>query len=790
MIDKMEALKSKNRTGLYTGLILLIIFGTALAIRVFPLQETVFGSGWVNFQGVDSWYHIRLIENLLQHFPQRITFDPYTFYPYGQEVFFAPFFDWMIAFTAWVAGLGSPDQYTIKTVAAYFPPVLGALVTLPAFFIGKTLFDNRVGIISALIIGILPGHFLTVSRLGFVDHHVAEILFSTITIMFLLLAIKAAKEYSISFECIKNKKWKLLRRPLIYALLSGVALGVYLLIWVGGVLIVFLFFCWAIVMFIIHHLKNENSDYLSILGTPIFLIALLMILPFSKQLAYGDINLLALIICIVSLPALSIISKIMANISEKRSYYPLAILGLGIICLGGLYLIDSSIVISMLQKFQVFTPGNNALTISEVQPLFFDQGQFTLSRIWSLFTSASILAPIAFIWMLITTIKNKFSAEMVFLIIWCIIMFAATMGQVRFAAYLAINFALLSGYLLMKILNWVPGIMKWFEMKAPKEERDKRNKSKKNKTQPKRRYPAFYRLVYIALALALIFFLGVFPNIPPTKAIASADTGINRDLYDALVWMRDNTPDPFENSDYYNSTYLRASEEGGYKYPESAYGVMNWWPYGHWITEIAHRPPISNPHQYGAGNAARFFTAPDEDSANTIMDRLDARYVMIDFDIAVPFNSNLIQRRFPSVATWAEKPLSQFCELYYQKKDGILQPIILYYPAYYQCLSARLYNFGANEVTPENSTIVISYNIDSGQKIIQSAQTFRTYEEGISFLDKQTASNYEMVGISPFASPVHIEKLEHYREVYSSEATLTIDEKSSIPLIRIFQYLP
>ncbi|GAI14766.1 unnamed protein product, partial [marine sediment metagenome] len=41
-----------------------------------------------------------------------------------------------------------------------------------------------------------------------------------------------------------------------------------------------------------------------------------------------------------------------------------------------------------------------------------------------------------------------------------------------------------------------------------------------------------------------------------------------------------------------------------YEYPESSYSVMSWWDYGHWITRIAHRIPISNPFQQGASLSA------------------------------------------------------------------------------------------------------------------------------------------------------------------------------------------
>ena len=222
------------------AIILLMIFGVALSLRICLPYEGIFVGDWVRFGLNDPWYHMRVVENLVQHFPHRITFDPFTFFPYGQHAPFAPFFDLLLGFVIWVIGLGSPSQHTIEVVGAYFPAILGALVIIPVYFIGKELFNRNVGLLSAGLIAILPGEFLFRSMLGFTDHHVAEVLFSAIAALFLILAIKSAREKEISFAHIWSRDWRNLRKPLIYALLTGITLGVYLLCWVGALLFVFI----------------------------------------------------------------------------------------------------------------------------------------------------------------------------------------------------------------------------------------------------------------------------------------------------------------------------------------------------------------------------------------------------------------------------------------------------------------------------------------------------------------------------------------------------------------------
>jgi len=112
-------------------------FGIALCFRIYLPYDQVFSGDLVKFTSIDAYYHMRLVDNLLQHFPHSISFDPYTFYPNGAMVGWPPLFDWFLAGIIWVIGLGSPTEHTINVVSVYFPAVLGALTVIPVYFIGK-----------------------------------------------------------------------------------------------------------------------------------------------------------------------------------------------------------------------------------------------------------------------------------------------------------------------------------------------------------------------------------------------------------------------------------------------------------------------------------------------------------------------------------------------------------------------------------------------------------------------------------------------------------------------------
>ncbi|MCH7595242.1 MAG: hypothetical protein IID35_01675, partial [Planctomycetes bacterium] len=169
---------------------LLLLVGAALFLRTWFVYAKCFPGDFVNFQGTDPWYHVRAIENLIHNFPHRIALDPYALQPGGQHVAVAPLFDLMVAGVALVLGAGSPSTQLTHTVCAWFPAVLGALITLPAYLLGRSLGGPRTGLLTAAIIAVMPGAMLKASLLGYTDHHVAECMFSLLTVGFLIRALQ------------------------------------------------------------------------------------------------------------------------------------------------------------------------------------------------------------------------------------------------------------------------------------------------------------------------------------------------------------------------------------------------------------------------------------------------------------------------------------------------------------------------------------------------------------------------------------------------------------------------
>ncbi len=507
--------KLKVSPTLLIGLLIAAFFGISLVFRVTLPYNQIFSGEGIKFSSIDAYFHMRLVDNYVSNFPHLTSFDPYFIYPGIIRLAGNYFFDWLISIVILIIGLGSPTQHVIDVVGVYFPPILAALTVIPVYFIGKTLFNRWVGVLAAGLIAVFPGEYLGRSILGFTDHHVAETLFSTTAILFLILAIKEAGRRELTLSHIVQRDWKTILRPIIYCLLSGVFMGIYLITWQGGLLFIFIISLYMIIQFIIDHLRNKPVEHLGISGGIIFLITLIIFLAVS-EFGYITVSLIfALIIPLV----LMVVSRVMIYKQMKPPYYPLALVGIGIIAVVIFYFIKPDMLRSMLAAFSIFNPaGSSAATTLEMQPFLSPQGSFSTLVAWGNYTTSFFLAPwwiifgfgaaalcgliyrhsfggsydkallIAFSVAVVTAIlaaliviyssqgpkvvaipglafialviviwafirQRRDDNYILLFLIWTLIMLVATLVQRRFAYYLVVNFALLSAYLSWQVIR-------------------------------------------------------------------------------------------------------------------------------------------------------------------------------------------------------------------------------------------------------------------------------------------------------------------------------------------------
>jgi len=601
-------MKIKNKW--YYLIFLSVAVVISLYIRIILPWHSFSNIGCLN--GNDPYYNFHLTEITLHNFPHRPFFDVFTGYPSGTVVPFAFLFDFSVSTILWVIGLGSPYQtlgeQCILTIFAIYPAILGTLVVVPVYLIGKEIWNENAGIISALVIAVLPGQFLSRSVLGFTDHHVAEVLFSTILMLCFIKSLKIAKESKITFK----SSWSELKMPLKYSLLTGVALGLFFLVWSGGPLFLFILFIYLVIQFIITYLKGESVDYLSISFFPSLLVCLIMILPlfFTPFVGFVKIQIISIVLVAFACTFLQLLSTIL-NASNKDTYlYPIVILTTAILSYIILSIIAPDFLHMVLVRLNVFFPKGGQLTIAEVSSM-------RLDHIFSWFSTTFFVAIVGFA-LLLWNIINSHRDEEILTFVWCFLILLFCFGQNRFAYYYAVNVALLCGLVSWKLIEYI----------GFSEEKDKpRVKGSYKKNKKKIEKKPIHKNYSVIFACVVIFVVVILPPLSISVQVGQQTGGIPHEWYDAMIWLKDNTPET--GLDYY-----KIYDQEGFVYPESAYSIMSWWDYGHWITTIAHRIPFANPFQQGAHEAAEYLISVDEDEANKILDNVSAKYVIIDYPMA------------------------------------------------------------------------------------------------------------------------------------------------------------
>jgi dolichyl-diphosphooligosaccharide--protein glycosyltransferase len=621
----------KNFISIY-GIILLFIFSLSLYIRAVLPHDAVFRGDIIAFAADDAVYHMRLAENLVVNYPFRIWFEVFTIYPIGRYITFGgPLWTYLIATTSLIIGFGSPDLELTRTVGAYFPAVIGALIVFPAYIIGKEVFDRRVGLLSAFLVAVMPGQILSRSILGFTDHHAGEVFFSTLFLMFFIMAVKSVKNNNISFNDFTSKNWNILKKPIIISILAGISFGLYMLQWSSGVFFGGIIAIFLVLQFIIDHLKGRSVESLCIVSVVTFLSAFPLVLIFfdpRNGFSTGGYSYLHLLITAGSAIFFLILGLISLKMKEKnieKIYYPLTIAGIYVIGLVIAKLFVSGVFSSFRTFFTIFQAHEGGgLTIAEASPPTHGQifgaaaypNNFGNYPGFLEITSTYYLALLAMVIIGALLIFRKWEPEKALLLIWCIVIFILTTGQNRWFYYYSVNVAILSGFIGIAFID-ITGLKD-----LPVRFRNQVSTPQGLSDFISSNLPRHLLTIFIITIVIIMVFL-------PNFNVASRSTAggpISSDYYqwhESLNWMRFNTPDPGLDFD---TIYERPPEGETFDYPDTAYGVMSWWDYGHVITYFAHRIPNANPFQSGIGGgennlpgASTFFTAESEEEASQVL---------------------------------------------------------------------------------------------------------------------------------------------------------------------------
>jgi dolichyl-diphosphooligosaccharide--protein glycosyltransferase len=181
---------------------------------------------------------------------------------------------------------------------------------------------------------------------------------------------------------------------------------------------------------------------------------------------------------------------------------------------------------------------------------------------------------------------------------------------------------------------------------------------------------------------------------------------------------------------------------------------------------------------------AKFLSAPDETTGRRYASAMAGRYAVIDGATAVG--------KFHAVLTYAGKNQNQYFEQFLVRNKNEVTQVLLYYPAYYRTMTARLYNFDGREV-PATRAVAVGYaeRTDGtvAYKEITSSQLFTSYEDAAAWVAVQKSGKFVIASDNPFLSPVAQPALTAFKLVHGSPLSISIGDKTT-PSVKVFQYLP
>lgn len=771
----------------YLGLFAIMLFSVYLR-AILPWKAVFTGNNTVMFSSEsDAWYNMMLAKSTALNL-HRTFYDPLTNFPYGTPIHFGPFDSWGITIVSYIVSLGRPAMHTVDVVGAFWPVLMGTLLVLPAYFIGKEIAGRGCGIITALLTVILPGQLIARTTLGFTDHHASEILLSTLTMLFFILALSTGK--GLSFNSIQKKDVEAFKYPLLYTILAGISMGLYLDSWPLGVMFEGILLLALTIQSVVDHIRGRDTEYLGIIAGIALFVALLMILPFANSADGFNLNRYSLfqpsilLLGVIFAFVMIALSKLLNQMGLNKYYYPGSIAGA--IILGFLVLKLAApqfmgTFISTLFTYLLPRAGG-ASTVAELSPILSNNGiNANFPGIFGL--SPFYLALLGLILLIANYVKKEKPVDLL-VAVWSLFILIITIDSNRSAYYYAVNVAILCAYL----CSWVLDQIKFGSLE---------NAILRKADRPIQFLKEDLKLTHLLAVFAIIMLL-IFPSLSNSVLEASYASGPTSDWYTSCIWLMNNTPNP--GMDIY-TIYHRPPNGQQYPYPDTAYGIMSWWDYGHMMETIGHRMPNANPFQEGIGNATAgipgsspYFLAENESEAEKVLTNLDTnrsiyqttRYVMPDIEMAIS--------KFYAMTAWSDIHYSRYEGGAYQQQGDKLVPIQLYLQPYFNTMVARLELFDGTE-TPIGDAVAIAYRpiqLQDGSTvpvITDQPKISNNYTELEEFVNASRAKgDFAMIASRDQLTPaVPLEALKHYRLVHESENDVMA---RGLKWVKTFEHVP
>lgn len=793
-------------------LILLFFMALAFVLRIIPAIVTQ-DMAFFPIYDTDTWYNLRQIEVMVHSFPQYNWFDPMTAYPAGKIIDWGPAYPFISA--VFCILIGAKTQSAIIAASGFVSPLMAVLMIPAIYCLGTVVSDRKTGIVAAGLIPVTSFLYFTFSSYGMVDHHIAEVLFSTLFFLTYLAALVHAREHSP----LKNN----MRASAYICVLSTLA-GIFyffgLLASVTIILTLLVIASFTFLQAVMDFSNGRDMDYLCILNFVLLGTATILLLLFGirhEGLSFTRYS-LGLVVIQGAIMAETIFLYILSKgFYKKRILYILTLAGL---IIGGLFI---SQVVPSLKEI-----------LNQATDLFFSSSAFSFgvqetlpwsfSGAFSAINVAVILVAGGFLVLGYRLFKNPDRA-LVFFMIWSVFMLILTVRFQRFLYYFTVNIVLLSAICITEPFRWnhervlhrIPRIASPLPGTG-QEGVSGKNAAASEKTKKRKKTDTVARsgseitdilkfVCLIAVCALCVTHIALSLSQDYQYAAGAKDRTIPEDWIQSLEWLRTKTPDP-------GIDYFAPYEKPEYTTPPDSYGILAIWDAGHWITFFSHRLPVANPFQDNLGGAdgtASFFLTDNETKADGILQKFRGRFIITDSSMAVDHFTNLVP--------WVEgstdiSPYIKWFLIPDQKNPLHLKKVHLFDKGYFRTMVVRLHNFDGSLTKPVSAeyvqytirkpTALESADASGFSRVISSMETVNLtgfnmttapiIEEGEELLPSTYAALYTDRPEKPLTT---IPALTHYRLVHESgqNASVTSFPESEpfilpgIKIVKVFEYV-
>ena len=805
----------KNRSFIIIFLVL-IFMGIALVLRAIPALF-VHDPGYLYIFDTDSWYTLRQIEVMVRDFPQYNWFDPLTAYPTGKIIDWGPLFPTIAATISLITG--ATTRSDIIFTSGWIAPLMAMIMVPVMFLVGKTVWNWKAGLVAAGLISVVSIQYFSLSTYGWVDHHIAEVLFSTLFFLAYIFSLLQVKDNQID-----GKNWKTLITPVFLSAITGIIFFLALLSSTTVILSLIIVAVYILVQYILDYFSNKNSTYLFVVNIIVLLIPIILLFLFgfrqeslaltqySSGIVYAHFALIAETIVLF---ILSVIFK------GKKIGYLVSVVAL---LAGSLLLIQIFPLLRMaIDQMLGFIFGFSVYSVAVVETL-----PWTFSGAWENFNISLILMIGGLLILGYSIIRNR-TNQSVFLLVWSVVMLLLTIRFQRFQYYFTVNVVVLSAICIVEPLRWrEEKIIRHFVLlssrifkspallsntgeggsvsRAPEKKKEKKKETKHHISHPVNFPGSLKDIIVVTIVILTIGLIGYSLSQDIRYVFSTQQHEISPDWIESLSWLETHTPQT-------GIAYFKSYEARGFSYPSESYGIMAVWDAGHWITFFANRIPITNPFQDnlgGGSGAAAYFLSQNESQADDILNSLGGKYVITNSDMAVDTFTNLVPWVSGSVDI---SPYIKWFLMPDSTSPKMLNKIHLYDESYFNTIVVRLHNFDGSMQSPKTEKYVqyvirqvpvsgeVSGDVKGYARVITSQQEISIIDNNTRIVPERTdiapGSYADTFSDLPNRTLQKVPALKHYRLIHESPNNASVKifpesdiiALSDIKYVKIFEYV-